>query len=525
MSQISRKLFWHELKTICLSKTIAKTFAGICELMIANFLSRITEKAIMGQVDGVLVNVVVTLLVIVAIFAFRIAINTYINRKQIVAMQQNRMSFFEQFLANPLERLYRSNYGELLENLNNDVSSVANRYVHLYPNLISSLIILMGFVVYLLSQSAIVSFSLLLIATVQLIPPIIIRKYMQVEYEQCRKIESQITNHIVESVNGFECIKLNEASRWWQHKLTDLHKICLSVGRKADAVAATQRSLRRFVDNLLKYGTYALLGLYVALGYCDVKIAIQSIYLSPIIYSCVMSIFSTIPEWGVVKCAENRVDNWLVFEKKCSLGSSDLRAIKLDEVHYRSDDKDIIRGVNLEFQTNDNYLIVGENGSGKTTLLNLLVGFLSPTEGNIDGCPASAEREFDEHRCILIPQRDPSFGFDAKTLFAMFGSTKQNDLYVLAKRFGLTKRELEGVAIRDLSGGERKKVFLTLGFALKPQWLFLDEPTNDLDYEGKETLLKCMEERQGVIVVSHDRLILQRVNNKIVLKEGRIENE
>lgn len=89
----------------------------------------------------------------------------------------------------------------------------------------------------------------------------------------------------------------------------------------------------------------------------------------------------------------------------------------------------------------------------------------------------------------------------------------------------MTEKIWQEKAICDLSGGERKKVFLSIGFAMEPRWLLLDEPSNNLDSEGKQVLLELIRERKGTILISHDSLLYSAGDCKIRIENGQIWNE
>lgn len=107
----------------------------------------------------------------------------------------------------------------------------------------------------------------------------------------------------------------------------------------------------------------------------------------------------------------------------------------------------------------------------------------------------------------------------------MFGKEKQEKIVRIAERFGLTEEIRSGKAICDLSGGERKKVFLSIGFAMEPVWLLLDEPSNNLDKKGRETLFELIRERKGTVLVSHDPLFRDAADRMIRIENGQIYDE
>lgn len=96
----------------------------------------------------------------------------------------------------------------------------------------------------------------------------------------------------------------------------------------------------------------------------------------------------------------------------------------------------------------------------------------------------------------------------------------------LAKRFGITEDFIYQSKIDELSGGERKKVFLSLAFAVNPVLMLLDEPTNSLDEEGKILLRELLSDREGgTIVITHDTFIEDIMDYEYVIGKGNSDYE
>ncbi|HJC24546.1 MAG TPA: ABC transporter ATP-binding protein/permease [Candidatus Eisenbergiella merdavium] len=523
-------MVWRNLKWVCFGNSIVKAITIPVTLAMAWILSVIVDQAVSGEVRKVAGYSLFMLALILIYIAVQTVSNILICKRQSKAIHQCRMDFLEILLSNSLNKLFYADYGELMENLNSDLETLTKRYIKLYPNMISSALELIACFSFILFQSPVAAGSLLGISFLQFIPPIIVKKYMQINYDRCRDIEAKITNHVVEAVNGFEIIKLYGLKRWWQTRLTDYHKEYLSAGRKTDAVAAVQRSMYRLLDNTLKFGTYALMGIYAMLGYCTFDVAVQVIYLSSGLFNSVKNLFSTVPEIAVTQNAEIRISKWTAIEEKGEKGSSSVSTLSsnvpivIQNLYYKYEKDTIIGGLSYQFDPDKNYIIQGSNGAGKTTLINLLTGLILPDQGNIFYADFNTPVE-ESSLYLFIPQHDPEFNYDVYTLFAMFGEDKQQILFSIAKRFGLTENVMKGNSIRELSGGERKKVFLSIGFAMQPKWLFLDEPSNNLDRHGKEVLIGLLSERKGTIVISHDDLLVHSIDCRIKLENGRIYDE
>ncbi len=210
---------------------------------------------------------------------------------------------------------------------------------------------------------------------------------------------------------------------------------------------------------------------------------------------------------AVARKAEMRLESWEVREEAREGKAWNFAGIKAEAVCFGYEGKRVIDAYGYNFDCSRSYLVTGGNGRGKTTLLNLLGGISLPDSGRV----LAGKDEFrrieaaDYPRNIFyVTQNDPDYEFDVHTLFAMLGQDTGTAACAVAKRLGLSEENMHEVSIASLSGGERKKVFLAVGFAMNPQWLLLDEPSNNLDLHGKEALLELLGERKGVIMVSHD---------------------
>jgi ATP-binding cassette subfamily F protein uup len=171
----------------------------------------------------------------------------------------------------------------------------------------------------------------------------------------------------------------------------------------------------------------------------------------------------------------------------------------------------VLSDVNLVLGRRERLGIVGANGSGKSTLLDLLAGRRRPSAGRIEVGPTVVVGYYDQlgvkldlvarvQELVAGPHRTP-------------GSLPDIELM---KRFLFTG-ELPFARVGTLSGAERRRLQLLLVIAGRPNVLFLDEPTNDLDLDTLRILEDFLEEWPGaLVVVSHDRTFLERTIDRLV---------
>ena len=105
---------------------------------------------------------------------------------------------------------------------------------------------------------------------------------------------------------------------------------------------------------------------------------------------------------------------------------------------------------------------------------------------------------------LYLPQDDYSFSLSPHEFFKMAIPEKFETALEFTKIFGMTDKQIKETLLSDLSGGERKKVYLSFAFALDPVYLLLDEPTNSLDVYKRQPLnsfkfFSCADRKSGCL--------------------------
>jgi len=183
--------------------------------------------------------------------------------------------------------------------------------------------------------------------------------------------------------------------------------------------------------------------------------------------------------------------------------------------------KEIIKDFSYTFKKGDKIGVAGRNGSGKSTFLNLITGVLEPDSGKITpgettkfGYYKQSGLEFDEsERVIDVVKNVAEFitMADGKTLTA--SQLLSHFLFPPAKQHNIVSK---------LSGGEKKRLHLMRVLMKNPNFLILDEPTNDLDIDTLNVLEDFLEKYSGVLLlVSHDRYLMDRLTDQLFILEGQ----
>lgn len=207
-----------------------------------------------------------------------------------------------------------------------------------------------------------------------------------------------------------------------------------------------------------------------------------------------------------------------------------LLSIKDLNVWYHRNET-VLSDFSLELAEHEIVGLIGLNGAGKTTFLKVLSGLL-PTfsSGDIRFCGHPVkfrEPDFKLHRYTVFAE-DNSFGYFTfrEYLSYVFSSYKRELPDVSELVQGFRFEEYADTLLKDLSTGNRKKVFLITAFALKAELLFLDEPVNGLDFESTEYLYEQIVDyrKYGTILFSSHILesITATSDRVLVLEDGQI---
>jgi len=181
--------------------------------------------------------------------------------------------------------------------------------------------------------------------------------------------------------------------------------------------------------------------------------------------------------------------------------------------------QELIRDLTYTFKRGEKIGLVGPNGSGKSTLLNLIMGHIRPDKGSIVKGETILFGYFRQDG--LMPETDKrvieivkEVAEEVKTADGSLGASQ------FLNYFGFSYPAQHNFYSR-LSGGERRKLYLLVTLMQNPNFLILDEPTNDLDIYTLSRLEEFLDHYSGcVLVVSHDRFFIDRVAQHIFVFEG-----
>ena len=197
------------------------------------------------------------------------------------------------------------------------------------------------------------------------------------------------------------------------------------------------------------------------------------------------------------------------------------KIMEMDHLYKSFNDNTYINNFSYIFKKGDRIGLAGKNGSGKSTLLNVITGALQPDKGTVIKGETTVIGYFhqsgitfkEDERVIDIVKNVAEFitMADGKTISASALLTLF--LFPPAKQYGF---------ISKLSGGEKKRLQLMSILMKNPNFLILDEPTNDLDIDTLNVLEEFLTNYGGVLMmVSHDRYLLDKLTDQLFIMEEK----
>ena len=223
--------------------------------------------------------------------------------------------------------------------------------------------------------------------------------------------------------------------------------------------------------------------------------------------------------YDVEKSAKKKIKNDKI-QLEVQMTRLGSKILELHKVSKAYGDLKILDQFTYTFKKRDRVGIIGKNGVGKTTVLNMLTGTESIDAGKIVvgdtveiGYYTQKGMKLDEGKRVIEIVRDIA------EYIPLVGGRKMTAAQLL-ERF-LFSKDAQWKHVSVLSGGEKKRLYLLTILMKNPNFLILDEPTNDLDLITLKVLEEFLEEFEGcIITVSHDRYFMDRLVDHLFIFEG-----
>jgi ATP-binding cassette subfamily F protein uup len=196
------------------------------------------------------------------------------------------------------------------------------------------------------------------------------------------------------------------------------------------------------------------------------------------------------------------------------------KVLEMKKVYKSYGDKVIMKGFDYTFKKGERIGIVGKNGTGKSTFLKIALDLIPPDSGKINHGETIVFGNFaQEGLQYKEDKRAIEYVKDIAEFFPLADGSKISASQFMEK-FGFTAQQ-QFTPLSKLSGGEKRRLHLLSILFKNPNFLVLDEPTNDLDLQTLRTLEEFLQDFPGcILIVSHDRYFMDRLVDHLFAFEG-----
>jgi ATP-binding cassette subfamily F protein uup len=196
------------------------------------------------------------------------------------------------------------------------------------------------------------------------------------------------------------------------------------------------------------------------------------------------------------------------------------KVLDAEDIMLSFGDRPVLRRVTWRLGPGDRVALVGVNGSGKTSLVKILSGALAPTGGTVDRGQTVRMAVLSQDTAEIPGHLRVLESLEEVRGRATLADGLEITAGMLADRFGF-RGDRQRTLVKDLSGGERRRLQLMRLLMDEPNVLVLDEPTNDLDIDTLTSLEDLLDGWPGtLVVVSHDRYFVERVCDDVYALMG-----
>nr|WP_285897985.1 ABC-F family ATP-binding cassette domain-containing protein [Antarcticibacterium sp. W02-3] len=201
------------------------------------------------------------------------------------------------------------------------------------------------------------------------------------------------------------------------------------------------------------------------------------------------------------------------------------KIVELVKVSKSFEEKQLLKGFEYNFQKGERIGIIGKNGTGKSTFLNILTGKIQPDAGKVIIGETIKFGYYTQGGIVAKPGQKVIDVIRDYGDFIPLAKGRQISAQQLLEKF-LFDRKKQYDFVEKLSGGERKRLYLCTVLIQNPNFLILDEPTNDLDIVTLNVLEDFLLDFPGcLVVVSHDRYFMDKIVDHLFVFKGNAEVE
>lgn len=513
--------------------------ANICFDFMMGFIVDIFSN---GDVEKFIPIIIVTVTLIIVMFLAEYLDGLVMSKYIKNTVNYLRCDIFSKIISKDIKNFSLDNSGKYISILYNDVKLIEDSFLNNIFLVISSLLSFIISLCALFYISPYIVIFIVIFGILGFVIPNRLSKNLIIQKNEYSKSLEDITSITKDLFSGFEVIKCFNITK-------KMNKIFIDNSLKVENAKRKSSILEALIKGFsLSFSVTIYLGVLILGGYLmykkniSVGTAIIIIQLSTHIVGPVKTSISLINQIKSVTLISDKIKTILDSPNE-NLENESLedfkQCINVENVKFSySKDRLALDNINLTFEKNKKYAIVGESGCGKSTLIKMIMRYYTKYEGNIviDNKNLNSIYSSDLYKNIsMIQQNVFMFDDSIKENIKLFSNHSDDEvikscdragLMGLINRLGNGIDSLVGENGNRLSGGEKQRVAIARALINKAKVLILDESTSALDNETAYNLEKSLLELKDLtmIVVTHKLIksLLISYDEIIVMKDGKV---
>lgn len=491
-------------------------------------------------VDGICIQVVcvLALLIIIGIIEAK-----SVYRFKETAIRQYKDKVFKMIIQKGIGAFKVESESVYTSGMTNDVSIIEENYLECYFKIGSNIVLFIGALVMMIYSSVVLT----LIALGLSIIPILASAFTGTKLVESEKKVSEKNGNFIalvgEFLNGFTVVKCFKAEKKIFGIFSDVNKNLEKTKKKRNINKKIITLIGTFAGIFVQIGVF-IIGAWMCLN--NKGISPGMLFMFTNLMNYILGPIGELPALfanrkaaiELIKKMENSLNNSLTDETNKASCSHE-KGIKICNLEYAYDDKNVLDGISYEFKKGKKYVIVGSSGSGKSTLLQLLLAGMDNYKGTIkydnsDLKKISTDALYDV--VSSIQQNVFIFNSSIRENITMFNNFPKDEVDNVIRMSGLEKVvEAKGEDYFcgengcDLSGGEKQRISIARALLKKSKILLVDEATAALDTETSSRVANSIINLKNItiIAVTHDldANILKQYDSILTLKDGKIVEE
>ncbi|PSM52792.1 lipid A export ATP-binding/permease protein [Campylobacter blaseri] len=440
------------------------------------------------------------------------------------------MKFFNEFRT-----------GELMSRTINDIDRIRNIVSNMIPELIMHTITIFGLLGVVIYRSPKLAFFALIVFPIAIYPLSILARKVKKISKKSQEKTSDISSNLSEIFTNIEIIKVSNAEKKElnkfkkeNYKFFKLNLKSVKIGELVSPIMETLGAIgiasviiiggKEVIDGTLTVGSFFSFATALFLLYTPIK-KISSIY-----NQMQDAVAASERTFDLMDRVPNIVGGDQEFPKI-------VNSINIQDIWLSYDEKEVLKGINLEVKKGEMLALVGSSGGGKTSLINALLRFYDVSSGNIlinnqDLYEFSLKSIRDN--IGLVSQRVYIFNDTIANNVAYSGEFDENKVMEALKQanaYSFVSKLEDGIYTKlsefgaNLSGGQRQRIAIARMLYKNPQIIILDEATSALDNESESVITEVIDKLRKdkiLIVIAHRLSTVKNATNIAVINDGKV---